>query len=191
MFLSGRAGRSTGRHSVGLRVEAGEGLGENSRAGPEGGSPAYWEASPVTNSLVTQQAVPLPGSQFHLLWGEYGLYLWFYNFFLPSIVKHVFFKLYILSIQHPSLTSLHYLFTLHHRSSYHGRLFSTAALPKSLTWKWFFFPFEKFWGKISITKHTSKKKSELFFELRKNVFRHCQISLMVKNHCSNYTSFTF
>ena len=69
----------------------GEGLGEKSRAGPEGGSPAYWEASPVTNSLVTQQALPLPGSQFHLLWGEYGLSLWFSKFFLPSVVKHVFF----------------------------------------------------------------------------------------------------
>ena len=50
-----------------LRVEVGEDLGEKSSAGPEGGSPACWEVSPVTNSLVTEQALPLPGSQFHLL----------------------------------------------------------------------------------------------------------------------------
>ena len=50
-----------------FRVEVGEDLGEKSSAGPEGRSPAYWEVSPVTSSLVSQRALPLPGSQFHLL----------------------------------------------------------------------------------------------------------------------------
>lgn len=80
------------RHSVGFRVERGRSLGERKSGLDRGrGNPAYWERS-VTNSLVTQQALPLPGSQFHL--HEVSMaYIYDFPNFLPSVVKHVFLKI--------------------------------------------------------------------------------------------------
>lgn len=67
-------------------------------------------------------------------------YIYDFPNFLPSVVKHVFLKkLCVLSIQHPSSTYLHYLFTLHHRSSYHGKLFFNSSFTQELDMKMIIF----------------------------------------------------